>query len=159
MVVLKIVWANLTPFSLQLGPYLSDTVHVRRLSPSLATRPPPSQTIHRASEALGRLKRCKLAHAFLQEYSYKKLKLAQLLGRHGVFLTCVAAADHRHPHLPERHHPRVLPDPRHPGVFPLLPPPQGEKDAVSAQKLGQLQPFLAVYPQECTGQLASLGTT
>ena len=32
-----------------------------------------------------------------------------------------------------------------------------EKDAVSAQKLGQLQPFLAVFPQECVGQLASVG--
>jgi hypothetical protein len=26
-----------------------------------------------------------------------------------------------------------------------------------AQKLGQLQPSLAVFPQECTGQLASFG--
>ena len=32
-----------------------------------------------------------------------------------------------------------------------------EKDAVSAQKLGQLQPFIAVSSQECTGQLASFG--
>ena len=32
-----------------------------------------------------------------------------------------------------------------------------EKDATLAQKLGQLQPFVAVFPQECTGQLASLG--
>jgi hypothetical protein len=31
----------------------------------------------------------------------------------------------------------------------------GEKDAKLAQKLGQLQPFIAVYPQECMGQLAS----
>jgi hypothetical protein len=31
----------------------------------------------------------------------------------------------------------------------------GEKDAESAPKLGQLQPFIAVFPQECTGQLAS----
>jgi hypothetical protein len=28
-----------------------------------------------------------LAHAFLWGYSYKRLELAQLLGRHGVFLT------------------------------------------------------------------------
>jgi hypothetical protein len=32
-------------------------------------------------------KRCKLAHAFLWEYSDKGLKLAQLLGQLGVFLT------------------------------------------------------------------------
>ena len=30
---------------------------------------------------------CKLAHAFLWEHSYKKLKLAQLLGQLSVFLT------------------------------------------------------------------------
>ena len=35
----------------------------------------------------------------------------------------------------------------------------GEKGAVSAQKLGHLQPFAAVFPQECAGQLASLGPT
>jgi hypothetical protein len=35
----------------------------------------------------------------------------------------------------------------------------GEKDAKLAQKLGQLQPFAAVFPQECTGQLASFGPT
>ena len=29
---------------------------------------------------------------------------------------------------------------------------QGEKDAKLAQKLGQLQPFIAVFPPECTGQ-------
>jgi hypothetical protein len=28
-----------------------------------------------------------------------------------------------------------------------------------AQKLGQLQPFIAVFPQECTGRSASLGAT
>ena len=32
-----------------------------------------------------------------------------------------------------------------------------EKDAKLAQKLGQLQSFIAVFPQECNGQLASLG--
>jgi hypothetical protein len=32
--------------------------------------------------------RCQLAHAFRWEYSYKRLRLAQLLGRHGVLLTC-----------------------------------------------------------------------
>ena len=30
-----------------------------------------------------------------------------------------------------------------------------EKDAKLAQKLGQLQPFVPVFPQECIGQLAS----
>ena len=34
-----------------------------------------------------------------------------------------------------------------------------ESDAKLAQKLGQLQPFLAVFPQECMGQLASFGPT
>jgi hypothetical protein len=28
-----------------------------------------------------------------------------------------------------------------------------------AQKLDQLQPFIAVFPQECMGQLASFGPT
>jgi hypothetical protein len=36
---------------------------------------------------LGWPRRYKLAHAFLWGYSYKRLKLAQLLGRLGVFLT------------------------------------------------------------------------
>jgi len=36
---------------------------------------------------------------------------------------------------------------------------QGEKDATLAQKLGQLQPFIALFPQECTGQLASFRPT
>jgi hypothetical protein len=36
----------------------------------------------------------------------------------------------------------------------------GERDANElAQKLGQFQPFLAVPPQECKGQLASFGPT
>jgi hypothetical protein len=34
-----------------------------------------------------------------------------------------------------------------------------EKDAKLAQKLDQLQPFIAVFPQECMGQLASFGPT
>jgi hypothetical protein len=33
-----------------------------------------------------------LTHTFLREYSYKRLKLAQLLGQRGVFLTCTIAA-------------------------------------------------------------------
>jgi hypothetical protein len=34
--------------------------------------------------------RCQLAHAFLWQYSDKRLKLAQLLGQLGVFLTWLA---------------------------------------------------------------------
>jgi hypothetical protein len=37
--------------------------------------------------------------------------------------------------------------------------PLSEKDAKLAQKLGQLQPFMDVSPQECMGQLASFGPT
>jgi hypothetical protein len=40
-------------------------------------------------------KRFKLAHAFLWEYSYKRLKLAQLLSQLGVFLTAYLAVDRR----------------------------------------------------------------
>jgi hypothetical protein len=36
---------------------------------------------------------------------------------------------------------------------------QSEKDAKLAQKLGQLQPFIAVSPPECMGQLPSFGPT
>ena len=36
---------------------------------------------------------------------------------------------------------------------------EGEEDAALAQKLGHLQPFIAVFPSECTGQLASCGPT
>jgi hypothetical protein len=34
-----------------------------------------------------------------------------------------------------------------------------EKDTKLTQKLGQLQPFMAVFPPECVGQLASSGPT
>ena len=34
-----------------------------------------------------------------------------------------------------------------------------EKDTELAQELGRLQPFIAVFPQECMGQLASFGPT
>ena len=37
--------------------------------------------------------------------------------------------------------------------------PSGEKDAMLAQKLGQLQPLTAVFLPECMGQLASSGPT
>ena len=53
-----------------------------------------------ARNVLGWPKICKLAHAFLWEYSYKRLKLAQLLGQLGVLLTfgrggAAARADQR----------------------------------------------------------------
>jgi hypothetical protein len=38
-------------------------------------------------------------------------------------------------------------------------PPASEKGAKLAQKLGKLQLFIAVFPQECVGQLASFGPT
>jgi hypothetical protein len=40
-----------------------------------------------------------------------------------------------------------------------VPLPASEKDAKLAQKLGQLHPFLAVFPQYCVGQLGSFGPT
>ena len=57
------------------------------------------------------------------------------------------------------HRPRVsrvhLPE----GVRLLVRGRASEKDAKLAQKLGQLQSFLAVFPQECIGQLAYFGPT
>jgi hypothetical protein len=44
---------------------------------------------------LGWCRRCKLARALKLEYAYKRLKLAQLLGQLGVFLTAG-----RHCHSP-----------------------------------------------------------
>ena len=38
-------------------------------------------------------------------------------------------------------------------------PRASEKDTKLAQKLGQLQPFVAAFPRECVGQLASFGPT
>jgi hypothetical protein len=43
-----------------------------------------------ARELSGWPRRRKLGHALLREYSYERLKLAQLLGHHGAFLTCAA---------------------------------------------------------------------
>ena len=55
-----------------------------------------------ASKLLGWLKRCKLAHAFLCEYSYKRLRLAQLLGQLGIFLTLRPRGPYsRLPHEPD----------------------------------------------------------
>jgi hypothetical protein len=36
---------------------------------------------------------------------------------------------------------------------------QSEKGTKLAQKFGQLLPFIAAFPQECIGQLASFGPT
>ena len=47
-------------------------------------------------------RRCKLAHAFLREYSQKRLKLVQLLGQLGVFLT---RSTRFHTLMPSRLHP------------------------------------------------------
>jgi hypothetical protein len=38
-------------------------------------------------------------------------------------------------------------------------PPMSEKEAKLAQKLGQLQPFIAAFPLECMGQPTSPGPT
>ena len=64
---------------------LQSGVHVLPVLPVF----PPTHTLHlsRARKVLGWPKRCKLAHAFLWEDSYKRLQLAQLLGQLGVFLT------------------------------------------------------------------------
>jgi hypothetical protein len=43
--------------------------------------------------------------------------------------------------------------------FPTQSEASSEQAAKLAQKLGQLQPFLAVFPQKCMGQLASSGPT
>ena len=37
--------------------------------------------------------------------------------------------------------------------------PQSENGAKLAQKLGQLQPFVAALPQECMSQLEPFGST
>jgi hypothetical protein len=51
---------------------------------------------------LGWPKRCTSAHAFLWDCSYERLKLAQVLGQLGSFLTCAppAAAVSRQVHSP-----------------------------------------------------------
>ena len=45
------------------------------------------------------------------------------------------------------------------GGAPWQRPSYSEEHAKLAQKLGQLQPFIAVLPQECMGQLASFRPT
>jgi hypothetical protein len=62
------------------------------------------------------------------------------------------------PDVPPRGHQALQGRPRR--ALRQLPCP-GEKDATLAQKLGQLQlqPFMAVFPQECMRQLAFFGPT
>jgi hypothetical protein len=58
-----------------------------------------------ARKVLGWPKQCKLARAFMWEYSYKRLELAQLLGQLGVLLTNLLAGERRpklHAHREER---------------------------------------------------------
>ena len=43
--------------------------------------------------------------------------------------------------------------------YAIFHPVLSEKDARLAQTLGQLQPFVAVFPRECMGQLPSFGPT
>ena len=69
-------------------------------SPPAARRPPAPCDSTRtpcARKAFGWPERCELARALLWAYSCKRLKLAQLLGRHGVLLTlpCFSQADQR----------------------------------------------------------------
>jgi hypothetical protein len=45
------------------------------------------RVVLRAREVSARPKRCELPQALLREYIYKRLKSAQVLGRHGVLLT------------------------------------------------------------------------
>ena len=58
----------------------------RRLRTAGRSRPPPAAADAAARKVLGWPKLCKLVHALLWECSYKRLKLAQLLGKLGVFL-------------------------------------------------------------------------
>ena len=44
-------------------------------------------------------------------------------------------------------------------VLALVTAALSETNAKLAQELGQLQPFLSVFPQECMGQHASFGPT
>ena len=62
----------------------------RSCRPRWRRRPPSAYArAVRARKVSGWPKRCKLADVSLWKYSYKRLKLAQLLGQLGVFLTVV----------------------------------------------------------------------
>ena len=109
-------------------------------------------------------RRCKLDYVFLWEYACKRLYLAQLVGQLGVCFN-FRAAFRRRQHLLDLGQdpaPEVVAEEGR-GLCTCPQPArqrgQSEKDAKLAQKLGQLQPFIVVFPQECMGQLASFGPT
>ena len=56
--------------------------------PSAGLHSRPSAAARNVLGWLGWPRRCKLANAFVWEYSCKRLKLAQLVGQLGGFLTC-----------------------------------------------------------------------
>jgi hypothetical protein len=116
----------------------------------------------------------------LQLQLYEGLKLGQLLKSHlhlshvagrdrdGVPAGVIATAQHSDPVIAAAQHsdlrrPKPL-DARGAHFSGRALPQAGfqrkrEKDAKLAQELGQLQPFIAVFPQECIGHLASVGPT
>ena len=59
-------------------------------------------------KVLGWPKRCELAHAFRWEHSYKRLKLAQLLGQLGAFLTPPTTTTQEHLIATPRHGRRLF---------------------------------------------------
>jgi hypothetical protein len=65
------------------GPVECDDVLVAQRPEALQL----SDHLQREASVLGWPKICTLAHAFRWEYSYKRLELAQLLGKLGIFLT------------------------------------------------------------------------
>ena len=95
----------------------------------------------------------KLTHAFLWEYTYKRLKLAQLLGQLGVFITLAAltgglrASAQSSTFFGDNLRRWVLAK-----VKEVLAAPKGrskiETDAKLTHKLGRVQPFTCVFPQE-----------
>ena len=82
------VWPPLTRTTRSRAlPHLADVAQVAR--PRDHERPLLADRALVARNVLGWPKRCKLAHGFMWEYRYERLKLAQLLGQLGVFLTFV----------------------------------------------------------------------
>jgi hypothetical protein len=102
-----IFWANLTPFSLLRGRWDARGVEegnagavvlavgggVIRARPRIFPSRLFTEHIRGYVICIRLAQRCKLTDAFLWEYSYERLKLAQLLGQHGVFLTGVRESD------------------------------------------------------------------
>ena len=60
---------------------------------------------------------------------------------------------------PDRHNCSLLPAQQADAIEQLAAALESERDAMLAQKLGQLQTCIAVSPQECVGQLASFRPT